>query len=272
MTANKMWGGRFDGGPARIMEEINVSVDFDKRLADHDIAGSKAHARMLAAQGIISKADADAIVSGLDQIAADIAAGRFAFKRELEDIHFNIEAAADRDRGPCRRRGCTPPARATTRWRQISGSGFATPATRASSGLVELQRALVNQADAHAATIMPGFTHLQPAQPITFGHHCLAYVEMFARDRSRFDDAATRMNESPLGAAALAGTPLPNRPRHDRERARLRASHAQFARRRRPRAISRSIIWRRPRSRPRICRASPKRSCCGCRPRSDSFR
>jgi argininosuccinate lyase len=208
MTANKMWGGRFERGPAGIMEEINVSVDFDKRLADHDIAGSKAHARMLAAQGIISKTDCDAIIAGLDQIAADIAAGRFAFKRELEDIHFNIELRLTEIAGPAGARLHTARSRndqVATDFRLWVRDACA----RASAGLIELQRALVKQAEAHAATIMPGFTHLQPAQPVTFGHHCLAYVEMFARDRSRFDDASARMNESPLGAAALAGTPYP---------------------------------------------------------------
>jgi argininosuccinate lyase len=208
MTANKMWGGRFERGPAGIMEEINVSVDFDKRLADHDIAGSKAHARMLAAKGIIAQADCDAILRGLDQIAADIAAGRFEFKRELEDIHFNIESRLTEIAGPAGARLHT----ARSRNDQVATDfrlWVREACVRASVGLLELQRALVNRADAHAATIMPGFTHLQPAQPVTFGHHCLAYVEMFARDRSRFDDAAARMNESPLGAAALAGTPYP---------------------------------------------------------------
>ena len=208
MTANRMWGGRFERGPAGIMEEINVSVDFDKRLADHDIAGSKAHALMLAAQGIIGQVDADAIVQGLDRIAADIAAGRFEFKRELEDIHFNIESRLTELVGPAGARLHT----ARSRNDQVATDfrlWVRDACTRASAGLLVLQRALVKQADAHADTIMPGFTHLQPAQPVTFGHHCLAYVEMFARDRSRFDDASVRMNESPLGAAALAGTSYP---------------------------------------------------------------
>jgi argininosuccinate lyase len=203
-----MWGGRFERGPAGIMEEINVSVDFDKRLADHDIAGSKAHALMLAAQGIIGQVDADAIVQGLDRIAADIAAGRFEFKRELEDIHFNIESRLTELVGPAGARLHT----ARSRNDQVATDfrlWVRDACTRASAGLLVLQRALVKQADAHADTIMPGFTHLQPAQPVTFGHHCLAYVEMFARDRSRFDDASVRMNESPLGAAALAGTSYP---------------------------------------------------------------
>jgi argininosuccinate lyase len=203
-----MWGGRFERGPAGIMEEINASVDFDKRLADHDIAGSKAHALMLAAQGIITQADVDAIVQGLDRIAADIAAGKFEFKRELEDIHFNIESRLTELVGPAGARLHT----ARSRNDQVATDfrlWVRDACTRASAGLLELQRALVKQAGAHADTIMPGFTHLQPAQPVTFGHHCLAYVEMFARDRSRFDDASERMNESPLGAAALAGTPYP---------------------------------------------------------------
>jgi argininosuccinate lyase len=208
MTANKMWGGRFAHGPAGIMEEINASVEFDKRLAVHDIAGSKAHARMLAAQGIIAQADCDAILHGLDQIEADIAAGRFAFKRELEDIHFNIESRLTEIAGPAGARLHTARSRndqVATDFRLWVRDACA----RASAGLLELQRALLDQAEAHDGTIMPGFTHLQPAQPVTFGHHCLAYVEMFARDRSRFADASARMNESPLGAAALAGTPYP---------------------------------------------------------------
>jgi argininosuccinate lyase len=208
MTANKMWGGRFAHGPAGIMEEINASVEFDKRLAVHDIAGSKAHARMLAAQGIIAQADCDAILRGLDQIEADIAAGRFAFKRELEDIHFNIESRLTEIAGPAGARLHTARSRndqVATDFRLWVRDACA----RASAGLLKLQRALLDQAEAHAGTIMPGFTHLQPAQPVTFGHHCLAYVEMFARDRSRFADASARMNESPLGAAALAGTPYP---------------------------------------------------------------
>ncbi|HUO91877.1 MAG TPA: argininosuccinate lyase [Rhizomicrobium sp.] len=208
MTANKMWGGRFDRGPASIMEEINASVDFDKRLAQQDIAGSKAHAQMLAQQGIISAADAEAIVKGLDQIAGEIADGRFTFKRALEDVHLNIEARLTEIVGEAGARLHT----ARSRNDQVATDfrlWVREACVRAAARLRELQRNLLLQAGAHAETIMPGFTHLQPAQPVTFAHHCLAYIEMFERDRGRFEDAKTRMNESPLGAAALAGTPHP---------------------------------------------------------------
>ena len=207
MTANKMWGGRFGGGPAKIMEEINASIAFDKRLADQDLAGSMAHVRMLAAQGIVAEADAAAIVNGLSAIAKEIADGRFVFRRELEDIHLNIESRLTELIGPAAGRLHT----ARSRNDQIATDfrlWVREACGRADEGLAALQLALLAQAEAHAATVMPGFTHMQPAQPVTFGHHCLAYVEMFARDRGRFADAARRMNESPLGAAALAGTPF----------------------------------------------------------------
>ena len=203
-----MWGGRFGKGPAAIMEAINTSIDIDKRLAGHDLAGSRAHVQMLAAQGIVSQADADAILKGLAQIEAEINDGSFAFRREFEDIHLNIEARLGELIGAPSGRLHTARSRndqVATDFRLWVREACA----RADAGLVALQRALVDQADAHAGTIMPGFTHMQPAQPVTFGHHCLAYVEMSARDRSRFSDAAARMNESPLGAAALAGTPFP---------------------------------------------------------------
>jgi len=208
MAANSMWGGRFQGGPAKIMEEITPSIDFDKRLARQDLAGSRAHARMLAEQQIISRFDADAILKGLDQIEAEIAEGKFQFKRSLEDIHLNIEARLKEIAGEAAGRVHTARSRndqVVTDFRLWLREACA----RVDEGLRELQRALVAQADKHAATIMPGFTHLQPAQPITFGHHCLAYVEMLARDRGRFADAGARANESPLGAAALAGTSFP---------------------------------------------------------------
>ena len=208
MTANKMWGGRFAGGPASIMEEINASVEFDKRLASQDLAGSRAHAQMLAAQGIISRDDAAAIAAGLDQIAEEIRDGRFTFKRALEDIHLNIEARLTEIIGPAAGRLHT----ARSRNDQVATDfrlWVREACGRAEAGLTALQRALLAQAEEHSDTIMPGFTHLQPAQPVTFGHHCLAYIEMFARDRDRFARAAARMNESPLGAAALAGTPFP---------------------------------------------------------------
>ncbi|MGA9793966.1 MAG: argininosuccinate lyase [Rhizomicrobium sp.] len=208
MSANKMWGGRFGQGPAAIMEEINASIEFDKRLADHDLAGSKAHAQMLAAAGIIEQSDADAILRGLDQIAQEIAQGKFAFKRDLEDIHLNIESRLAEIVGAAAGRLHTARSRndqVATDFRLWVRQACA----RADAELLALQRALVAQSAAHTDTIMPGFTHMQPAQPVSFAHHCLAYVEMFARDRGRFADAAKRMNESPLGAAALAGTPFP---------------------------------------------------------------
>ncbi len=203
-----MWGGRFGEGPAEIMAEINASVEFDKRLAAQDLAGSKAHARMLADQGIITQDDAASILQGLDKIAAEIADGKFTFKRELEDIHLNIEQRLSEIIGPAAGRLHTARSRndqVATDFRLWVREACA----RAEEGLLALQLALLKQADAHAETIMPGFTHMQPAQPVSFAHHCLAYVEMFARDRGRFADAARRMNESPLGAAALAGTPFP---------------------------------------------------------------
>ncbi len=203
-----MWGGRFERGPAAIMEEINASVEFDKRLAEQDLAGSRAHAAMLARQGIISPEDGEAIVTGLDQIGAEIREGRFAFSRALEDIHLNIESRLAQIIGAAAGRLHT----ARSRNDQVATDfrlWVREACGRAEAGLTALQRALLGQAETHADAVMPGFTHLQPAQPVTFGHHCLAYVEMFARDKSRFAAAAARMNESPLGAAALAGTPFP---------------------------------------------------------------
>ncbi len=203
-----MWGGRFSDSPAQIMEEINASIDFDRRLAAEDIAGSRAHADMLARQGIISAADAAAIGDGLDRIAQEIAEGRFAFRRELEDIHMNIEARLAEICGPAAGRLHT----ARSRNDQVATDlrlWVLKACDRARQGLGGLQRALLEKAEGHADTIMPGFTHMQPAQPVTFAHHCLAYVEMFARDAGRFVDAQARMNESPLGAAALAGTSFP---------------------------------------------------------------
>ena len=202
-----MWGGRFKAGPAAVMEVITPSIDFDKRLAEQDIAGSKAHARMLAAQQIISQSDGEQIVQGLDAIGKEIAEGKFTFSRALEDIHLNIEARLTELIGDVAGRLHTARSRndqVVTDLRLWLRDGCA----RADQALVELQRALCGQAQANSATIMPGYTHMQPAQPVTFGHHCLAYVEMFDRDRGRFADAARRLNESPLGAAALAGTPF----------------------------------------------------------------
>ncbi len=203
-----MWGGRFAHGPAALMEEINASIDFDKRLAREDIAGSRAHAEMLAARSIISREDATAIQDGLDRIAAEIAEGKFVFSRGLEDIHLNIESRLAEIVGDTAGRLHTARSRND---QVVTDLRLWTRAAceRIDAALLSLQSALLAQAEAHAGTIMPGFTHMQPAQPVTFGHHCLAYIEMFARDRGRFADARRRMNECPLGAAALAGTSFP---------------------------------------------------------------
>jgi len=208
MSANKMWGGRFESGPAQIMREITPSIDFDKRLAGEDLTGSRAHVHMLATQGIVAKADAEAILKGLDQIEQEIADGKFIFRRELEDIHLNIEARLAEIIGPVA--GWLHTAR--SRNDQVVTDfrlWVRNACERADQGLLALCQALIAQAEKHVSDIMPGYTHMQPAQPITFGHHLLAYVEMFMRDRGRFDDAKRRMNESPLGAAALAGTSFP---------------------------------------------------------------
>ena len=201
-----MWGGRFREGPASVMEEINTSIGFDKRLAAEDIAGSEAHAAMLEARGIIAKADAAKIRNGLKKIRREVAEGRFPFRAEFEDIHLNIEARLAELIGKAAGRLHTARSRndqvATDLRLWVRGA-----CARADGGLLALQKALLKQAERHAATIMPGYTHMQPAQAVTFGHHCLAYIEMFGRDRSRFADAFWRLNESPLGAAALAGTP-----------------------------------------------------------------
>jgi argininosuccinate lyase len=205
---NKMWGGRFATAPAQIMEEINASIDFDKRLFAQDIAGSKAHCEMLAQTGIITREDADAILQGLDTIASEIKAGDFEFSRALEDVHMNIEARLADLIGPVAGRLHTARSRndqVATDFRLYIRDSI----DHIDGQLAALQLALASKADAHADTVMPGFTHLQSAQPVTFGHHCLAYVEMLARDRGRFSDARKRTNESPLGAAALAGTPFP---------------------------------------------------------------
>jgi len=208
MSTNKMWGGRFASGPADIMREITPSIDFDKRLAAEDLAGSRAHCRMLASEGIISKDDGQAILDGLNRIEKEIAEGNFVFKRELEDIHLNIEARLAELIGPAAGRLHTARSRndqVVTDFRLWVRAAC----DRADQGLLALQRALFAQAERHVETIMPGFTHMQVAQPVTFGHHMMAYVEMFGRDRGRFEDAKKRLNESPLGAAALAGTSFP---------------------------------------------------------------
>jgi len=205
---NKMWGGRFGSGPDAIMEEINASISFDQRLFAQDIKGSLAHARMLAEQGIISKSDAAEIRRGLEKVQAEIEAGTFTFSRSLEDIHMNVEGRLKDLIGPAAGRLHT----ARSRNDQVATDFrlyIRDVCDHLDSQLQDLQLALATKAEKHAATIMPGFTHLQVAQPVTFGHHLLAYVEMLARDRSRISDARKRMNESPLGAAALAGTSFP---------------------------------------------------------------
>ncbi len=205
---NAMWGGRFAAGPEAVMEQINASIGFDKRLYAQDIAGSKAHCEMLVAQGIIDKADGEAILGGLDRVLAEIDAGELEFKTALEDIHLNIEARLGELIGEAAGRLHTARSRndqVATDFRLWVRDAI----DELEAGLCDLQAALIDQAEAHAATIMPGFTHLQAAQPITVGHHLLAYVEMFGRDRGRLGDARARLNESPLGAAALAGTSFP---------------------------------------------------------------
>src|SRR4051812_13541858 len=206
--SNKMWGGRFAAGPGAIMQEINASIDFDRRLYRQDIAASKAHAAMLAKQGIISREDAARIAHGLDTILSEMDTGKFRFKRALEDIHMNVESRLADLIGPAAGRLHT----ARSRNDQVATDfklWVRDAIDHIDLAVAAYQRALAEKALAHAATVMPGFTHLQTAQPVTFGHHLLAYVEMTARDRGRFADARKRLNESPLGAAALAGTSLP---------------------------------------------------------------
>src|SRR3954447_14910489 len=206
--ANSMWGGRFAGGPAAIMRRINASIDFDKRLYAEDIAGSQAHCAMLVAQGIISPEDGAAICRGLEQIWSEIESGVFVFSEVNEDIHLNIEARLAELIGPSAGRLHT----ARSRNDQVAVDfrlWVKRELQRAAAALTRLIAVFLDRAEEHAATVMPGFTHLQSAQPVTFGHHCMAYVEMFARDLSRVGDAIERMDESPLGAAALAGTSFP---------------------------------------------------------------
>jgi argininosuccinate lyase len=206
--ANKMWGGRFGRKPDPLMEEINASIDVDRKLYRQDIAASKAHAAMLAKKGIITAQDAGKIAHGLSTILSEIEAGKFDFKRALEDIHMNVESRLGELIGPAAGRLHT----ARSRNDQVA-TDFRLWVRDAiddiDTALTGYQRALAERALEHAATVMPGFTHLQTAQPVTFGHHLLAYVEMAGRDRGRFADARERLNESPLGAGALAGTSFP---------------------------------------------------------------
>jgi argininosuccinate lyase len=203
-----MWGGRFATGPDAIMQAINASIGFDQRLYAQDIAGSRAHAAMLAATGILSDNDAKAIGEGLLTVLSEIEAGKFPFRVELEDIHLNVEARLTEIIGDAGKRLHT----ARSRNDQVAVDfrlWVRDQCDQAIAGLTGLIAAFLAQAEAGADWIMPGFTHLQTAQPVTWGHHMMAYVEMFARDRSRFEDARRRMNECPLGAAALAGTSFP---------------------------------------------------------------
>jgi argininosuccinate lyase len=203
-----MWGGRFERKPAELMQAINVSIGVDRRLWAQDLAGSRAHAAMLSKQGVISRQDEAAIQNGLDQIQQEIESGAFPFRDEYEDIHMNVEARLSELIGPAAGRLHT----ARSRNDQVA-LDFRLWVREACDHTVErlraLQRALLAKAAAHADTLMPGFTHLQPAQPVTLGHHLMAYVEMFGRDAARFEDGRARMNECPLGAAALAGSPFP---------------------------------------------------------------
>ncbi|MCB2143033.1 MAG: argininosuccinate lyase, partial [Rhodobacteraceae bacterium] len=207
-SSNAMWGGRFAAGPDAIMEAINASIGFDRRLYAQDIRGSRAHAAMLAAQGIITSKDAEAIGEGLLTVLSEIEGGNFAFSTALEDIHMNVEARLKEVIGEPAGRLHT----ARSRNDQVATDfrlWVRDQADAAIAGLGALVRALVAQAESGADWVMPGFTHLQTAQPVTWGHHMMAYVEMFARDIGRFTDARARMNECPLGAAALAGTSFP---------------------------------------------------------------
>ncbi len=207
-TANQMWGGRFATGPDAIMQAINASIGFDKRLYAQDIQGSRAHAAMLAATGILTNKDVEAIREGLLTVLSEIEAGNFTFKVELEDIHMNVEARLKEIIGEPAGRLHT----ARSRNDQVAVDfrlWVRDQCDAAITGIEALMRVFLAQAEAGADWVMPGFTHLQTAQPVTWGHHMMAYVEMLARDRSRFADARKRMNESPLGAAALAGTSFP---------------------------------------------------------------
>ena len=203
-----IWGGRFSGGPSQLMQDINASISYDQKLYRQDIEGSCAHATMLADQGIISQDDKKAILEGLAQIKQEIEAGQFTFLESLEDIHMNIETRLAELIGDAARRLHT----ARSRNDQVATDirlWLRARLDELDTSLAHLQRALVNQAEKHADTLMPGFTHLQTAQPVTFGFHLMAYVEMLGRDRGRLADCRKRINESPLGAAALAGTSFP---------------------------------------------------------------
>ena len=208
VSKSAIWGGRFAGGPSQLMQDINASISYDQKLYRQDIAGSKAHASMLAAKGILTKDDEVAIHQGLSTIEAEIANGEFTFQESLEDIHMNVETRLSELVGDAARRLHT----ARSRNDQVATDLRLWLRDRIDdidTALGHLQDALLTQAQNHAATLMPGFTHLQTAQPVTFGFHLMAYVEMIGRDRGRMRDCRARVNESPLGAAALAGTSFP---------------------------------------------------------------
>jgi argininosuccinate lyase len=207
-SGQTLWGGRFSAKPAEIMQAINVSIGVDRRLWAQDLRGSRAHCRMLITQGIVGAEDGAAILSGLDAIQGEIEAGAFPFRDEFEDIHLNVEARLSELIGEPSGRLHT----ARSRNDQVAVDfrlWVRDACDRTGEQLKALQRTLLARAEQHAGDLMPGFTHLQTAQPVTLGHHLMAYVEMFGRDAGRFADARARMNESPLGAAALAGSPFP---------------------------------------------------------------
>ncbi|MBM3507441.1 MAG: argininosuccinate lyase [Alphaproteobacteria bacterium] len=206
--ANPLWGGRFASGPDALMEQVNASIGFDKALATQDLAQSRAHCSMLVKAGILSAKDGHAILKGLAAVEREIAAGAFTFAPALEDIHMHVEARLAELIGEPAGRLHT----ARSRNDQVATDfriWVRDAVDRIDAGLSSLQRVLLDRAHEHAETVLPGLTHLQPAQPVTFGHHLLAYFEMFDRDRGRFRDCRARLNESPLGAAALAGTTYP---------------------------------------------------------------
>lgn len=203
-----MWGGRFGAGPSAIMQEINASIDFDKRLYSEDIAGSKAHSSMLAAQGIISEADKEAIHKGLDQVQSEIEAGKMTYDAALEDIHMHVESRLRElvgDAGARLHTGRSRNDQVATDFRLWCRSAI----DQLDTAYTHLLSAILDQAEKYAGAVMPGFTHLQTAQPVTLGHHLMAYYEMFSRDQARLADCRKRLNENPLGAAALAGTSFP---------------------------------------------------------------
>ena len=260
-AGQEMWGGRFAGKPAELMQAINVSIGFDQRLWRQDLAGSRAHADMLLAVGVLTAGDHAAITGGLHAIQAELEAGAFPFRDAFEDIHMNVEARLAELIGPAAGRLHT----ARSRNDQVAVDfrlWVRDACDAAGAQLAGLQRALLAKAERHADTLMPGFTHLQPAQPVTFGHHLLAYVEMFGRDAGRFADARARMNECPLGAAALAGSPFPidRRPPPPRSASHGPPPTAWTACRT---ATSRWRRSRQPRSARCTSRGWRRRSCCG---------